>query len=255
MRYNGSIGFGEVCPKFYNPTYVRSKDANSVMIKLKRTNTLKAREVEIQQTITLPDEIQIREFLGRGRRSFSYRGEYEEKDVVIKIYRKEFVEKYRRKCSVDIAEFEFERNATLYNVDEIKPYIATPYRVFSRDSGFTHSFIQEYIEGITLRQLIVQSGCLPDEVLKAGYKIVRAAEACGIHDMDIFEENVLAIQRAGIWMPKLYDFNMLPQHISPPNLFVALGIKMGLSRKSRRDYRNLRNWKRAGEQQRSTGRN
>lgn len=221
------------------------------MIKSKRTSTLRAREVEVQQAITLPDEIQVGDFLGRGRRSFSYRGVYEDKDVVIKVYRKEFIEKYQQKCSVDIAEFEFERNATLYNVDEIKPYIATPLRVFSRHSGFTHSFVQEYIDGITLRQLIAQSGCLPDEVLKAGYKIVRAAEACGIHDMDIFEENVLAIQSAGIWIPKLYDFNMLPQHISPPNMFVALGIKMGLSRKSRRDYRNLRNWKRSGEQQRS----
>lgn len=225
------------------------------MIKSKRTSTLRAHEVEVQQAITLPDEIRVGDFLGRGRRSFSYKGKYRDKDVVIKVYRKEFVEKYRRKCSVDIAEFEFERNATLYNVDEIKPYIATPYKVFSRHSGFTHSFVQEYIEGITLRQLITQSGHLPDEVLKAGYKIVRAAEACGIHDMDIFEENVLVIENAGIWMPKLYDFNMLPQHMSPPNPFVALGIKMGLSRKSRRDYRNLRNWKRSGEQQRSAGKN
>ncbi|MCY3804132.1 MAG: hypothetical protein OXG06_07020 [Gammaproteobacteria bacterium] len=225
------------------------------MIKSKTTSTQRAREVEVQQAITLPDEIQVGDFLGRGRRSFSFRGVYEGKDVVIKVYRKEFVEKYQRKCSVDIAEFEFERNATLYDVDEIKPYIATPYRVFSRHSGFTHSFVQEYIDGITLRQLIAQSGYLPEEVLKAGYKIVRAAEACGIHDMDIFEENVLAIQSAGIWIPKLYDFNMLPQHISPPNVFVALGIKMGLSRKSRRDYRNLRNWKRSGEQQRLASKN
>lgn len=225
------------------------------MIKSKRTSTLRAREVEVQQAIILPDEIRVGDFLGRGRRSFSYKGKYENKDVVIKVYRKEFVEKYRRKCSVDIAEFEFERNATLYDVDEIKSYIATPYKVFSRHSGFTHSFVQEYIEGITLRQLITQSGHLPDEVLEAGYKIVRAAEACGVHDMDIFEENVLVIQSAGIWIPKLYDFNMLPQHMSPPNPFVALGIKMGLSRKSRRDYRNLRNWKRSGEQQRSASEN
>ncbi len=75
--------------------------------------------------------------------------------------------------------------------------------------------------------------------------------------MDIFEENVLVVkdEDAGIWTPKLYDFNLLPQHMSPPNPFIALGIKMGLRRKSRRDYRNLRNWKRAGERQRSSGKN
>lgn len=224
------------------------------MIKSKRTSTLREREIEVQQAITLPDEIQVGEFLGRGRRSFSYKGKYGGKDIVIKVYRKEFVEKYRRKCSVDIAEFEFERNAALCNVDEIRPYIATPYMAFSRHSGFTHSFVQEYIDGITLKQLIAQSGCLPDEMLKAGYKIVRAAEACGIHDMDIFVENVLAVQSAGTWIPKLYDFNMLPQHMSSPNPFVALGIKMGL-RKSRRDYRNLRDWKRLGKQQRLASKN
>ncbi len=211
----------------------------------------------MQQAIFLPDEVRVGDFLDRGRRSFSYRGEYEDKNVVIKVYRKEFVEKYQRKGSIDIAEFEFDRNAALYNVDEIRPYIAAPYRVFSHHSGFTHSFVQEYIEGITLRQLITQAGYLPDEVLQAGYKIVRVAEAHGIHDMDIFEENVLVVkdEDAGIWTPKLYDFNLLPQHMSPPNPFIALGIKMGLRRKSRRDYRNLRNWKRAGERQRSSGKN
>ena len=207
----------------------------------------------MQQVITLPDEIQIGDFLDRGRRSFSYKGEYRGKDVVIKVYRREFVEKYQRKCKIDIAEFEFERNTTLYSIDEIRPYIAAPYKVFTRHSGFTHSFIQEYIEGITLRQLITRSGYLPDEVLKAGYKIVKVAEACGIHDIDIFEENVLVIQNAGVWMPKLYDFNMLPQHMSPPNPFITLGIKTGLHNKSRRDYRNLRNWELAGEQQRLYG--
>ncbi len=209
----------------------------------------------MQQAISVPDEIRVGGFLGRGRRSFSYRGKFKDKDVVIKVYRREFVEKYQRKCSVDIAEFEFERNATLYDVDEIKPYIATPYKAFSRHSSFTHSFIQEYIEGITLRQLIIQSGCLPDEVLKAGYKIVKAAEACGIHDMDIFAANVFVVRSEGIWIPKLYDFNMLPQHMNPPNPFMALGIKLGLQRKSRRDYRNLRNWERAGRLQGLLGKN
>ena len=225
------------------------------MIKSKKISTLKTRELEMQQAISLPDDIRIGNFLGRGRRSFSYRGKLKGKDVVIKAYRKEFVEKYQQKCSIDIAEFEFERNATLYSIDEIKPYIAAPYRVFTRHSSFTHSFVQEYIEGITLKQLITRSGYLPDEVLEAGYTIVRSAEACGIHDIDIFEENVLVIRSGGIWIPKLYDFNLLPQHMNPPNLFIALGIKTGLCRKSRRDYRNLRNWERAGRLQGSSGKN
>lgn len=224
------------------------------MAKLKNKNTLKALEIELQQALTLPNEVQITGFLGRGRRSFSYKGKYNSKDVVIKVYRKEFIGKYRRKCNVDIAEFEYQRNSSLYNIDAIRPYIAAPYKVFSHDSGFTHSFIQEYVDGITLKKLISQSGCLPEEVLMAGYEIVRTAEAYGIFDMDISAGNIIVTQREGVWMPKLYDFNILPQHMSPPNLFIAFSIKAGLSKKSRRDYRSLRNWKKAGEYQRLSGR-
>ena len=219
------------------------------MAKLERTDILKPSEVEMLQALALPEEVKVKGLLGRGRRSFACRGEYGGKDVVVKVYRKEFVEKYWKKCCIDIAEFEYERNTILYDIDEIRPYIARPYRVFTRHSAFTHSFIQEYIEGITLKQLITRSGYLPDEVLEAGYQIVKCAEAHGVHDMDIYEENVLVTRSEGTWMPKLYDFNLLPQHISPPNPFIALGIKMGLRSKSCRDYRNLGNWKRTGERQ------
>ena len=212
---------------------------------------MRASEVELQQAVFLPDEIQVGGFLGRGRRSFSYKGKYENKDVVIKVYRREFIEKYQQKCSVDIAEFEFERNTDLYRIDEIRPYIARPYKVFTCDSGYTHSFVQEYVQGITLKQLITQSGFLPKEVLDAGYKIVKIAEANRVHDIDISQGNIIVIRRKGIWIPKLYDFNLIPQHISPPNPFIALGIKFGLRRKSWRDYRSLKCWERAGKQQRS----
>ncbi|MCY4420057.1 MAG: hypothetical protein OXC42_02215 [Gammaproteobacteria bacterium] len=214
-------------------------------------SAMKAREVELQQTVFLPDEIQVGSFLGRGRRSFSYKGKYENQDVVIKVYRREFVEKYQQKCSVDIAEFEFERNTNLYRIDDIRQYISRPYKVFKYDSGYTHSFVQEYVEGITLKQLINQSGFLPKEVLDAGYKIVKIAEANGVHDIDISQGNIKVTRRKGVWIPKLYDFNLLPQHISPPNLLIALGIKLGLRRKSWRDYRSLKCWKKAGMQQRS----
>ena len=216
------------------------------------TSAMKAREVELQKAIFLPDEIQVGDFLGRGRRSFAYKGKYENKDVVIKIYRKEFIEKYQQKCQVDIAEFEYERNTKLYCIDEIRPYISRPYRVFTWNCGYTHSFIQEYVEGITLKQLIAESGFLPTEVLDAGYKIVKIAESNGVHDIDISQGNIMVTHRKGVWMPKLYDFNLLPQHISPPNLFIALGIRLGLRRKSWRDYRSLKSWESAGIQQQSS---
>jgi len=89
-------------------------------------------------------------------------------------------------------------------------------------------------------------GYLPQEVLKAGYEIVRTAESHGIHDLDISAGNILTVNcdEGEGWIPKLYDFNLLPQHMSPPNPFIAWGIKTGIRSKSHRDYRSLKNWQR-----------
>lgn len=212
-------------------------------------------EVELQQPVDLPKEIQVLGFLGRGRRSFSYKGKYNNKSVVIKIYRKEFIEKYSDKCNIDIAEFEFERNSVLYNIEAIQKYIAAPLKVFPQDCGYTHSFVQEYVEGVTLKNLISRLGYLPDEVLNIGYEIVQAAESVNIHDLDISVGNILVNDQDGIWTPKLYDFNLLPQHMNPPNPLMAIGFMLGLRKKSHRDYRSLKNWERRGKQKHRLGKN
>ena len=217
--------------------------------------TSKELELELQQTINLPKEVQVLSFLGRGRRSFSYKGKFENVDVVIKIYRKEFIQKYIDKCNIDIAKLEFERNSTLYKIGSIQDYIATPFKVFPQESDYTHSFVQEYIEGVTLKKLISKLGYLPNEVLNAGYEIVKTAEAIGVHDLDISVGNILAVNKDGVWAPKLYDFNMLPQYMNPPNPLMALGFKFGMRKKSHRDYRSLKNWERRGKQKHWLGKN
>ena len=200
-------------------------------------------EVDLRQ-INLPAGIEVIRFLGEGRRSFSCKGRYDGQDVVIKIYRKEFIEKYLQRYNIDIAEFEFTRNSTLYGIDAIRHYIAKPYKVFPIDSDYTHSFVQEYVEGITLKALVSRLGYLPKQVLQAGYRIVQTAESYGVHDMDISAGNILTVNHGEDgWAPKLYDFNMLPQHMSPPNPFIAWCLKMGVRSKSHRDYRSLRNWR------------
>ena len=212
-------------------------------------------EIELQQPISMPKEVEVVKFLGRGRRSFSYQARYKGNKAVIKVYRKEFVEKYSSKCNIDIAEFEYERNSKLYAIQKIRPYIAQPLKVLKSNSTYTHSFVQEYIEGVTLKQLISKLGYLPNEVLEAGYKIVRHAETNGIHDLDISVGNILAVEDNGVWIPKLYDFNMLPQYMNPPNIFMQAGFKLGLRKKSHRDYRSLRNWERRGKHKRWLGKN
>ena len=212
-------------------------------------------EQEIQQSLSLPNEIRLLSFIGRGRRSFAYKVKFDGELAVIKIYRDEFIKKYAKKCDLDIAEFEYERNTKLYNIEKIQQYIAKPYKVFNKTSPYTHSFVQEFIEGITLKQLISELGYLPQEVLEAGYDIVRNAESNYIHDLDISVGNILVVKQGEKWLPKLYDFNILPQHMNPPNIFLATAIRCGIRKKSYRDYRSLKNWERRGKQKLWVGRN
>jgi serine/threonine protein kinase len=178
-----------------------------------------------------------------------------ERDVVVKVYHKEVAEKYLEKYNVDIAKFEFDRNNALYQISKIREYIAKPYRVYPSSSNYVHSIIQEYVSGTILEKLIKELGYLPKEVFDAGHLIVHHAENHGLHDLDISVGNLKIDKFSGIWKPRLYDFNIMPQYMFPPNPMVGLGYKLGIRKKSFRDYRSLRNWDRRGKQKKWIGRN
>jgi len=84
---------------------------------------------------------------------------------------------------------------------------------------------------------------------------VRAAEKSGVHDLDISVGNVMINKVEEKWVPTLYDFNIMPQYLFPPNPMVGLAYKLGVRKKSFRDYRSLKNWDRRGRQKKWTGRN
>ena len=197
---------------------------------------------EFRRSLVLPDDIDIVAYLGSGARSHVFRAVLDGDDVIVKAYRDEAAEKYARRYGVDIAEFEYGRNRALYELDPIRRYVARPCRVHPRTGAHTHSIVQEYIGGQTLGAVIKQVRHLPAELLEAGYRVIRAAEAHGIHDLDISSGNVRVVDEDGERVLKLYDFNLMPQHLAPPNPFVWLALKLGLRRKSHRDYRNLRKW-------------
>jgi len=202
---------------------------------------------QMQESLLFPAEIQIKGYLGKGARSHVFEAMLDEDIVVVKTYRKEIALKYRDKYDIDIAEFEFERNKSLYDLIEIKKYIARPYRVYPASSEYTHCMIQEYVSGPTLKDLIIKLGHLPREVLDAGYHIVRKAEANGVHDLDISSKNVMIVEQGGELIPKLYDFNLMPQCQHAPNPFLWLAFKLGLRARSYRDYRNLKKWEKRGQ--------
>ena len=197
--------------------------------------------------LRLPDDIRVTEFIGEGGRAYVYRAEMDALDVIVKVYKRNVVKKYLEKYGVDIAQYEFDRNKALYSIANIKEYIAKPYRVYTQKSDSTHSIIQEFVTGTILEKLIIELDYLPKEILQAGYTIVREAEKNGIHDLDISAGNLMVKKVDGAWKPKLYDFNLMSQYLNPTNPILGLAIKCGIRKKSYRDYRSLKNWKRRGE--------
>ena len=202
---------------------------------------------DLRQSLVMPADIQIADYLGSGARAHVFKAMLVDVHVVVKLYREQAVQKYRQKYDVDIAEFEYERNQSLVELAAINKYIAKPYRLYSKSSEYSHCIVQEQVLGKPLKEIVNARGGLPNEILTAGYEIVNHAEANGIHDLDISYSNMMVVEQDGVQIPKLYDFNLLPQHIHPPNPFLGLAIKLGLRAKSHRDYRNLKKWERHGE--------
>lgn len=199
--------------------------------------------------LVLPEEIEIGKKIGSGRRSEVFLASYQGNTVIVKAYKPEFIDKYRSRYGVDIGEFEFNRNKTAYNSKLISTYIAKPYRLLGVADGFTPALVQEFVDGVWLLDLLEQLKYLPEEVLEAGYLIVKEAARLNLYDLDISPGNIQLLQNdAGKWFPKLYDFNLMPQHIQPPNPFMRLGFALGLRSKNHRDFRSLKQWKKLGQQ-------
>ncbi|MDW3095570.1 MAG: hypothetical protein R8G33_07855 [Gammaproteobacteria bacterium] len=193
--------------------------------------------------LTLPNEIEIIQALGSGRRSDVYLAKYYDREVVAKVYKQEYIDKYQSQYKVNIGEFELMRNKAAYEANELTKYVAQPFALFGPQQGYDLVFVQEYVDGIGLEELIEKAKGLPAEVLETGYNIVEQAAKIGLYDLDIPPGNIrLKKNAAGEWMPKLYDFNLMPQHMCPPNPFMALGFKLGLRSKNHRDYRSLKQW-------------
>ncbi len=204
-------------------------------------------EIEVLlDSLALPPDVAIDNYLGTGRRAHVFSATFDGKRAIAKVYRDHAAEKYRRRYGVDIAEFEFQRNRALYAIESIRRHVAVPYRVCPAGGEYTHCMLQEFIDGRTLKDLVIDLGYLPDAVLEAGYRVIRAADAHGIHDLDISSKNVRIVDQDGELLLKLYDFNLMPQHLAPPNPFVGLALKLGLRNKSHRDYRNLKKWELRG---------
>ena len=194
-------------------------------------------------TVKLPPGLQLERPLGAGRRSEVWAVQYAGRPAALKLYRASFIEKYRARHGINIARFEWSRNCAFRAVPGLAEYAAAPLALIGLDGSCSLGFVQERVDGLSLVELGRREGGLPRSVLEAGRIIVHRAEAAGLHDLDLYFENVLVRRRRGRWLPVLHDFNLLPQPEYPPNPFLALAYRTGLRRKSYRDYRCIRQWR------------
>lgn len=195
----------------------------------------------------LPPEVVLDRVAGEGRRSVVYRARYRGEPVAAKVYRPDFIRKYRDKYRVDIARFEMQRNRAVRDVPGLRDYTARPLAVIGGDGRHDLAFLQSFVEGIPLVRLGREHNGLPESLLTAGQMIVSRAEAAGLHDLDLYFRNILVQQRDGDWLPVLYDFNLMPQYLFPPNPFLAIAYKTGIRKKSHRDHRCIAQWHRFSE--------
>jgi len=192
--------------------------------------------------VILPENLVPVSLAGEGRRSVTFKAKYIDEVVALKVYRKEFIQKYQQRYKLNIAQFEFTRNQAFYAVEALRPYSARPIKLLGIDDGYSLCFLQEFIDGPSLVELAVQNHGLPQSVLNAGHLICEKAEAAGLHDLDLFYKNVLVRKQKDTWLPVIHDFNLVPQYQYPPNPFLALAYLVGLRRKSHRDWRCLKGW-------------
>src|ERR1041385_149820 len=91
---------------------------------------------------TLPADLSIEALLGEGKRLRAFKGSYRGRPVAVKLYRNEYIAKYRRKYRVSIAQFEYDRNLSLYPRDSLRKSRGEPMAVLKPEEGYAEGFIQ-----------------------------------------------------------------------------------------------------------------
>lgn len=193
----------------------------------------------------LPERTIVGPVIGHGRRSLVFAGEWEGTPVVLKCYSKDAIEKYRRRYRVSIAQFEHDRNAEFWAVEELRPFVAKPIRAITADEGHLEVFVQQRVQGRALREFLGADNRLSASILNAIDQVVEIAERHGLHDIDMSPSNFLMQPDGDGWRPVLFDFNLMPQYRHAPNPVVGLLYRFGLRHPAHRDrwmLRRLRTW-------------
>jgi hypothetical protein len=186
--------------------------------------------------------VEIFDEIGRGRRSRVYRSRWQGRDCAVKIYEKVAAARHARITGEGIAEFEYARNLSYYRAPGLGRYVAEPLGCVAIDD--TQALAQELLIGqLYYYYYRERAGRIAASLAGDLANMVELAHAAGLFDMDLHAMNVMVIEKAGAQpVPKLFDFNLIPFHVRPQNMFVGWLLKAGLLSRRSRDLRRLRNF-------------
>jgi len=191
-----------------------------------------------QLPLTALGPLSVLERLAVGKVTTVYRAGLEGREVALKVFKPRSVRRHASRHSLNIAEFEYERNRAFAEAPELGRYVAAPV-------GFIHTpgisaMVQELLEGeLYYEASRLRGGPLP-EVFDLIRHVVELAHARDLYDLDLHAMNVLVVREGGREVPKLFDFNRIPFHEHPRNPFEAFALKTGILDRGSRDRRKLR---------------
>ena len=199
--------------------------------------------------LTTLENLDLFERLGEGGRSTVFRGRREGRDVAIKVYKDLALAKHSRKMGGNLAEYEFERNRSFYQAPGLAPYVAEPIDCLVTDEY--SAIVQELLVGDLYYFYREKRGAEAVVGLRTHLEyIIELAHAADLFDLDMHSLNVMVVEEDGTVIPKLFDFNLIPFYVRPPNPLVGLLLTLGLLNPRSRDLRLLRNFDRAGKRHR-----
>lgn len=192
--------------------------------------------------LRLPPDLEPLEVAGEGSCSITFRANYRGDVLAMKVYRPESVERFKKKYKQNIAVYEMSRNRKFRKISELLPFTAKPIAVMGHDGKSTLLFLQEFVDGISVKELAERNKGLPDSVLEAGETIVRVAEMNELYDLGLSLDSAYARKNAGVWTPVLHDFNQPPQAEKQSGGFFSKAFG-GNNKKSKRDYQAIAEWR------------
>jgi hypothetical protein len=200
--------------------------------------------VTAETEIALPrqfGDVHAQEKLGEGGRSIVYGGEWRGRKVALKVYKSAGIRNHAKRHPLNIAEFEFRRNKSFYELPGLSDYIAQPLDYWTNPE--LSAFVQERLRGpLYYFYYRDHKGVVPASFMQHLQTIIDLTHAAGLFDVDIHAFNVIVDESGSEPIPKLFDFNLMPFHERPGISMSKLMLMLGFGTEATRDKRLLKNF-------------